>query len=59
MRGAAGEGLTHALGEREVLGAAEDEAARRRIAIDFVLEIREQLGDALHFVEDGAACGRP
>ena len=41
--------------EREVLRPAQNPASRRRVRVDDALQVRQQVGCALHLVEDGAA----
>ncbi len=50
--GPAGKTLSDCLDQLELAGADEDETAHAPICIDGALEIREQGGDALDFIDD-------
>jgi hypothetical protein len=49
-----GQTLRDALAEAQALRARQDEAPRRRVAIDLLLEIRQQLRHELDLVDDGS-----
>ena len=41
------------------MAAGEDEAPRRAVPVDLLLQIRQDLGGALDFIEDGALATEP
>jgi len=53
--GAAGEGLGNCAAELQLVGAGEDEAAVAVFGVDDALDVAEEVGDSLDFVEDGRA----